>query len=321
MSFDVNVMVLCAGLGTRLRPLTYECAKPAVPLLNRPLVGHAFALAKTIGVDAITINTHWLPETMRAAAESEARSLGLQLHVSHEPQLLGTGGGLWQARTRGLLRRDRDVLILNGDVLFDIDLERVLRTHRETGASATMVLRDMPPGASYNPVEADADGRIHRIGKYGTPGRGTAYLFSGVHVLSPAALDLLPEGESGVIEQVYAPLLDRGLRVQGVFEHGLWLDLGDPKGYLEAHLELLSSNAELGALERHGILRPGEHGRDPAARIAPTATIERSAIGAGATVGANAIVRDSVVWPGASVADGERLERTIVTPKVRVPVT
>jgi mannose-1-phosphate guanylyltransferase len=320
MPSDLNVMILCAGLGTRLRPLTLECAKPAVPLLNRPLVGYPLALAKTLGVEAVTINTHWLPETMQGAAEREASALGVDLYVSNEPVLLGTGGGLWQARQRGLLKRDRDVLVLNGDVLFDIDLERVLEVHRKTQALATMVLRPMPEGAPYSPVEADGEGRIRRIGKYGTPGIGPASLFSGVHVLSPDALNLLPSGESGVIEQVYAPLLKRGARVQAAYETGLWLDLGDPEGYLNAHLALLSGDAQLGALERHGILRKTQSGVSPQAHVDVSAQVARSAIGAGATVDAGAEIIDCVVWPGATVAVGERLSRTIVTRRSRVTV-
>lgn len=313
-----DAIILCAGLGTRLRPLTDRTAKPAVPLLGRPLVGYPLALLKAAGFARVCLNTHWQPEAMRRAAESEAAPLGLTLDVSHEPRILGTGGALGQARERGLVRRDRPLVVLNGDVLFDVDLERVLRAHLESGAAATMVLRRMPAGASYSPVEADAQGRIHRIGRYGTPGPGPGHLFTGVHVLSAAALDRLPPGESGVVETVYAPLLAEGARVQAVFEQGLWLDLGDPRGYLEAHLALLAGTSPLGALERLGILTRPVRGVSPDAVVAADAIVARSSIGSGAVVGAGAHVEDSVVWPGSRVEAGEELRRTIVTPDVRV---
>lgn len=320
MAPDCDVMILCAGLGTRLRPLTLECAKPAVPLLNRPLVGHTLALVRALGLPRATINTHWLPETMETAARHEATALGLELHASHEPTILGTGGGLRQARDRGLLARDRSVLVLNGDVLFDVDLARLVEIHHRAGAAATMVLRPMPAGATYSPVEADDDGRIHRIGRFGRPGLGKAQLFSGIHLLSPAALDLLPAGESGVIETVYATLLASGARVQSVFEPGLWLDLGDPAGYLDAHLALLEGRWELGALARSGALCASPYPIDPEAQLSPGVRLTRTTVGARARIGAGAVLVDCVIWPEAIVAPGERLTRTIVTPRVRVPV-
>lgn len=298
-----DAMVLCAGLGTRLRPLTLERAKPAVPLLGRALAGWSFERLKSAGFSAVTINTHWLPDTMTTAAQREADALGLTLSVSHEPQVLGTGGGLWQARQRGLIDRQRSLLVMNGDVFFDVDLAAVLAAHEASEAAATMVLRPMPAGATYSPIEADPSGRIVRIAGYGASIGAPPLLFTGVHVLSPEALDLLPAGESGVVEQVYAPLLAKGARIQAVVEHGRWLDLGDPAGYLAAHLELAPEGSV-----------------DASAQVDPSAVIRGSTVGAGAVVEAGAQLVDCVVWDGARVAAGERLERTIVTPRSRTPV-
>lgn len=298
-----DAMVLCAGLGTRLRPLTLERAKPAVPLLGRPLVGWSFERLRAAGFASVTINTHWLPETMSAAARQQTETLGLSLSVSHEPQVLGTGGGLWQARQLGFVDRRHALLVMNGDVLFDVDLARVLAAHDASNAAATMVLRTMPAGATYSPIETDASGRVVRIGRYGQSIGAAPLLFTGVHVLSPEALDLLPDGESGIVEQAYAPLLERGARVHAVVEHGRWLDLGDPAGYLAAHLEL--------APEGHV---------DASAKIDPSAVVRGSTVGAEASVEAGAHLIDCVVWDGARVAAGERLERTIVTRRSRTPV-
>ena len=312
---NVQVVILCAGLGTRLRPLTLATAKPAVPLLGRPLVGYGLELLHRAGFDRAMINTHWRPDAMEAAARTEAGALGMTLEVSHEPEILGTGGVFRRLREAGLLAPESDLLVLNGDVLFDIDLPRVLARHRATGAAATMVLRPMPTGGGYSPVEADADGWLRRIGPHGSAGRGPGRLFTGVHVLSPRALDLLPPGESGVVERLYAPLLAEGDRVQAVEETGCWLDLGDPAGYLEAHLTLLAGDWPLA---RHGVGRP--ESVHPEARVSPEARLVRTSGGAGAQGGAAAVLTDCVVWPGARVGDGERLTRTIVTDTVRVEV-
>jgi mannose-1-phosphate guanylyltransferase len=307
-----DAMILCAGLGTRLRPLTERTAKPAVPLFGRPLVGYGLGLLKSSGFERVTINTHWQGEAMRRAAEGEAAKLGLSLGVSCESEILGTGGVFRRARDLGLVEHSNDLLVLNGDVLFDLDLSRVLETHRSSGAAATMVLRSMPAGGGYSPVEADREGRIHRIGRWGAPGEGEGRLFTGVHVLSPRALDLLPAGGSGVMESVYAKLLEQGERIQAVHEDGLWLDLGDPAGYLDAHLALMSRHEPLGPLSRAAVLSTPASGIDASAQIGPGAEVLRSAVGSGARVGAEARLVDCVVWPGATVAAGASLARTIV---------
>lgn len=313
MSLDADVFILCAGLGTRLRPLTMELPKPAVPLVNRPLVGYTLAAARSIGADRVIINTHWLGERMANIASAEGDRLGLEVAVSHEEQILGTGGVFRLARDRGLLRR-APLLVLNGDVLFDIDLAAVLAQHRASNAAATMVLRPMPPGATYTPVLVEKD-RVTRIGAHGpSDAAGTAHLFTGVHVLSPEALDLLPPGESGIIETVYRPLLDRGAPISAFRTDAAWLDLGDPAGYLEANLALAGGAPRL--VSRFS----------PPAPVAPSARTEQatlvdSIVGDGARVEAGAHLTRCVVWPGARVEPGERLHRVIVTLHARVQAT
>ncbi len=315
-----DAIILCAGLGTRLKPLTELLPKPAVPLFGRPLVGYSMALLRAAGFGRACINTHWRPGEMEAAARDEARGVGLDLSVSYEPTILGTGGALRKVREDGLVRREAHLLVLNGDVLVDADLNELLRVHFSSGAWATMLLKPLPPGATYSPVELGDHGRIRRIGRFGEPKGGAPWMFTGVHVLSPEALSLLPPGASGVVEEVYAKLLDRAAPVHAAASPGLWLDLGDPKGYLEAHLLLLSATAELGALARCGALSAPVAGVSAGAAVDSAATVVRSAIGEGATVGARAQVEDCVVWPRARVEAGERLRRTIVTPRLRIAV-
>lgn len=301
---NVDAMVLCAGLGTRLRPLTLERAKPAVPLLARPLVGWSFERLREAGFESVVVNTHWLPETMEKVAQESARALGMQVRVSHEPDVLGTGGGLGRVRERGLSRADKHLFVMNGDVFFDFDAKSVLESHVESGALATMVMRPLPEGATYGGVFADASGRVVRIRDYGKVRPGLApLLFTGVHVLSPKALAMLPEGASDVVDAVYGPLVRAGAEVRVVVETGRWLDLGDPEGYLGAHL----------ALAPEGFV-------DASARVSASASLVRTTVGAGARVGEGARLVDCVVWDGAEVEAGEELIRTVATPVRRVQV-
>src|SRR5919197_3090864 len=150
---DVVGMVLCAGLGTRLRPLTARVPKPAAPVCGVPLVRYALALLAHAGARRAVVNVHHLPDAMAATAEAAARAVGLDLAVSREPVIAGTGGALREAAP--LLAGADVIVVVNGDVLFDVDLAAALAAHRTSGALATMVLMPMPPGASYASVETD----------------------------------------------------------------------------------------------------------------------------------------------------------------------
>ncbi len=318
-------MVLCAGLGTRLRPLTHRVPKPAVPVCGLPLVRWSLALLAGAGVRRVVVNVHHLPEVMAAAAEDAARALGLALVVSREPVIAGTGGALREARAH--LDGAESILLVNGDVLFDVDLAAALADHRATGALATMVLLPMPPGARYATVDVDASGAVRRIaGAFGPGGDALVpWHFSGVHVLSPALLDRVPSApfERDVNRHVYPPLLAAGA-VRGRVVSGYWNDLGTPARYLEASRDLLSGLvplarfAQADPLARSIALAPG-------VRAAPDARIDASArvvapayVGAGCLVPAGATVEDAILWDGTALDEGETVRHAIAAGDDRV---
>ena len=307
-------MVLCAGLGTRLRPLTERCPKPAVPVCGVPLVRYTLGLLAGAGVRRAVVNVHHLPEQMAAEARAAAAALGLELLVSEEPVIAGTGGALREARP--LLAGADAVVVVNGDVLFDVDLGSALAAHQASGALATMVLTAMPPGGRYAAVELDEGGRVRRIaGRYGPGGEGlTPWHFPGVHVLSPELLARVPAApfEVDVNREVYPPLMARGL-VRGLVTSGYWNDLGAPDRYLAANLDVAAGRVPLG---RFGLAAP------PA--ISPDAVVERGAVvrdavvGAGCRVPAGARLDRAVLWPGTALAPGEVLVEAIAAGALRV---
>jgi mannose-1-phosphate guanylyltransferase len=323
---EIVGMVLCAGLGTRLRPLTDRVPKPAVPVLGVPLVRYAFALLAGAGVRRAVVNVHHLPDAMAAAAGDAARSLGLSLAVSREPVIAGTGGALREARAH--LGEADAILLVNGDVLFDVDLAAALHAHRASGALATMLLLPMPAGARYATVETDAGGAVRRIaGAFGPGGDGlTPWHFSGVHVLSPGILDRVPASpfECDVNRHVYPPLMASGA-VRGLVVSGYWNDLGTPGRYLEASADVLRGNVPL-ARFRGADPFPGTRALAPGVRVAagarvdPAARVEAPAfVGARASVPAGALVRDAIVWEDTALAAGETLEHAIAAGEERVP--
>jgi mannose-1-phosphate guanylyltransferase len=336
-------MLLCAGLGTRLRPLTERVPKPAVPVCGVPLVRWNLALLAAAGATRVVVNVHHLADAMAAAASEAARALGLPLAVSPEPVIAGTGGALREARSH--LAGADEVLMVNGDVLFDVDLRAALAAHRASGALATMLLLPMPEGGKYAAVETDASGAVRRIaGKFGPGGEGLSpWHFSGVHVLSRAILDAVPAApfECDVNRHVYPPLMPSGA-VRGLKVSGYWNDLGTPGRYVRANADVLSGTVPLA---RFAGADPFRDLREIADRVfvAPTsrwepgvrvtapalvgdgATVARDAeigpgavVGARCTIGAGARVRRAVVWEGTAIAAGETVDDRIAAGADRV---
>jgi len=339
---DVVGMVLCAGLGTRLRPLTNRVPKPAVPVCGVPLMRYTLALLAGAGVRRAVVNVHHLPDAVAAAAGDAARALGLSLAISKEPVIAGTGGALREARAH-LVGADAIVLV-NGDVLFDVDLPAALAAHRASGALATMVLLAMPPGASYAAVEADASGAVRRIaGSFGPGGGGLSpWHFSGIHVLSPEILDRVVAApfERDVNRHVYPPLMASGA-VRGLVVGGYWNDLGTPARYLEACADVLGGKVPLarfpGADPFAGLaeIAEGVHvaadvrWRAGSRVVAPALVAGGSVVegveigpyavvGRGCTVAQGARVRHAVLWDGTALAPGEEVEHAIAAGADRI---
>ncbi len=335
-------MVLAAGLGTRLRPLTDLLPKPAVPVAGLPLVQLAFGRLRAGGARRVVVNAHHLAAEMERVAAEAARVVGLDLSVSREPVIAGTGGALREARS--LLAGAEAIVLWNGDILFDVDLAAIVAAHRESRALATLVLAPMPEGARYATVDVDAEMAVRRIAGHGPGGDALVPLhFTGVHVLSPALLDHVPASPfvCDVNRGVYPPLLAAG-QVRAVVATGYWNDLGTPERYLRANLDLLSGVAPVslpGGDPFVGI-HPGPSrvlvsegaSVDPSARlvgpvlVGPGAGVEAGAVvgpdvvlGAECRVGRGAAVERTVVWPRTLIAAGERLSRTVAAGRLRVP--
>jgi NDP-sugar pyrophosphorylase family protein len=149
-------MLLAAGLGQRMRPLTLTQPKPAIPVLGRPLVLQILERLRLAGVDEVAINLHYLPDILRRLIGDGGGPAMPAVHYVDEPEILGTAGGIRNAAP--LLRGDGPIVVCNSDFLSDIDLHRVLDAHRASGALATLVLAPWRPG--YSEVRWDAEGRV-----------------------------------------------------------------------------------------------------------------------------------------------------------------
>jgi NDP-sugar pyrophosphorylase family protein len=298
-------MLLAAGLGTRMRPLSALRAKPALPVLNRPLLHFTLATLRRAGVREVFINTHHLPATIRRAV-GDGAAFGLRVRYSHERRILGSIGGVRRLRRRF---GDEPFLLLNGDMVFEFDLRRLIARHARSGALATVSLQPFPKRGRYGAVVTDARGRILSFGGWPRPARGRRWHFTGVHVIEPRILERLRPGYAETARDLYGPLIEEGGKVLGVPLAGPWYDLSSPALYLESQMQLLDKGFA-GARARLLV--------DASARVERGAHVERSVIGRGCAIGAGAVVKDSVLWSGVRVEAGARVERAIATDGVRV---
>lgn len=267
------VMILCAGLGTRLRPLTNERAKPMVPVGDRPAVAHVTARARLIGSSRVVVNVHHRPEDLRAWAEAEG------VAVSYEAELLGTAGGVAHARE---LLGEGDVLVWNGDILSELDPRVLTLAHARARRAATLAV--LPRTANEGNVGIGDSGEIVRLRgeRFGREVAGGDFL--GVHVVGAALRERLPP-KGCLVGDVYLPLLREGGALHAHEVDVPFTDIGSFAQYLAANAAWLRAR---GLASWTG---PGADVKAP---------VTGSVIGEGAVVVADAI--RCVVWPGARVS-------------------
>jgi NDP-sugar pyrophosphorylase family protein len=300
----MKAMVLAAGLGLRMRPLSLLRAKPALPVLNRPLLRWTLERLARHGVTDVVINLHHRPASVRRAVGEPGR-LGLRVRYSHERTILGTAGGPRRVRR---FFGDEPFLLVNGDVVFDFDLTRLVARHRAGRARATLALKPNPDPTRYGRVVTAPDGRVRSLAGLPRRARGRVSLFTGVQVLDPALLERLPRGFASSVPDLYAPLIAEGERVLGVRMAGPWHDLGSPSLYLASQLALL---ARLPGRTR-SLLGAGT-------RIGTGARVRRSVIGPDAVIERGAEVSGSVLWDSVRIGAGARVRRCVVADRVVIP--
>lgn len=291
----MRAILLAAGLGTRLRPLSLELPKPAMPLGLHTLGGATLRSLADAGFREIALNAHHLPRRLEAALRRDLEGMqdDLALRFFYERELLGTGGGV--RNIASALGAD-DYLIMNGDSLYLPDLKAAIRAHQEADAFATLLLR-RPDGSALNSIFIDSNGSVRGILHGGDPSPRT-HAFTGTQIVSARALGSLPP-RGCIVRDMYVPALERGETLLGHVDDARFRDLGTVESYYDAHFEGRA---------------PAVH---PSAQVGEGALIENSWIGEGAEIASGAAVIDSIVWPGAILEGGE-LRRSILTRALRV---
>ena len=298
-------MILAAGFGTRLRPITYTLPKPMMPLCNQPLIGWVAESLIEAGIRDLIVNVHYLPsmiEQYLAAAFPAAH-----LEFSHEEEILGTGGAI--ARVRSLLENEIEFFLLNGDTVQFAPFGELRAARQRLDALAALTLRHAPAGDHYTAVWFD--GRV--ISGFGE-GRGQPLMFSGSHLISSRVFAYLPVTEfSSIVDEVYRPLVESGREpIAGIVDDGVWFDIGTPRRYMSASRSLLD-------LMIAGTVPPR-----PGSRLAGDTLMHESATGAathsviGPRSAVEGEVRDSVLWSDCHVGSDVTLDGCVVAHGVEI---
>ena len=295
-----QAFVLGAGLGLRMRPLTEVLPKPLIPIYQKPLITFALDHLIEAGVKSFVINAHHLaPAFQELFAEQSYRSHPIQL--VHEPQILGTGGGIKNVER---LLGGEPFIVYSGDLLTDIPLQPLLEEHFRAGNDVTLALRDRGLRSDV----ALEDGRVVDIAnRYGHEGR---YDFAGISVWTPAIFERIPPGQNLSFIPILAEWIGLGGRIGGIVSNeGKWFNIGSRKEYLAVHRIIPEEGWKPGYVKspEWPVRVAADAQIDPSARLSGFYSI-----GADCQVGAEAILENTILWPGAQIASRSHLRNCIV---------
>ncbi|MFH1709927.1 MAG: NDP-sugar synthase [bacterium] len=236
----MKAVIIAGGLGTRLRPLTYNVPKPIVPLANKPFVFHQIELLRKFGVTEVILNLHYLSDNIRNIFD-DGRKLGVKIHYSVETDPLGTAGAVKNAEK---FFDTGPMFIFNGDILTDINLGKMIKFHEEKKGKVTLALTKVEDPTLYGLVITDDDQRVLEFREKPSWEQVTANTINaGIYIVDPSIFKLVPKRKEFSFErQLYPMLLEKKEKIYGYVANAYWMDIGDPVKYLKAHHDILSGD-------------------------------------------------------------------------------
>jgi len=290
----MKAMILAAGFGTRLFPLTIDRTKPAIPFLGKPLVGYVAEYLAQYGFKDVVVNLHHQPQSVISAL-GDGSEFGVKINYTfEEPAILGTAGAIDNARE---YLEDGTFIIANGKIITDIDIAAAVQTHKDSGALATMILKPNFKREKFTIVETD-DGFVKGFGDFALPFSEeeirdtdheifTPLMFTGIHIFEPRVFDYIPRGVySDIVPVFYRPALAAGEKIAAHITDAKWFELSTMPRYLDISLAMMDGSDMF--------------------------------VGQNNIVSELSTVRDSVLWDGIYVGDEASLYRTIVADGVRI---
>jgi len=303
----MEAILLVGGLGTRLRPLTDNTAKPMLNVAGVPLVRHQIERARRAGVEHVVLATSYRAETF-AETLGDGSGLGLRIDYAVESEPLGTGGAIRNAAELLESGPDEPVLVLNGDIIDGHDLAAQIEQHRTADADVTLYLTRVDDPRDYGSVPTEGERVVAFREK--SPEPVSDQINAGCYVFRRSLLDAIPAGKVVSVErETFPELLDAGHRVLGHVSDAYWRDLGTPESYLQGCVDVVLGRVDAPA-------RPGPPGQRLVldnAEVYQGATVDGgSFVGSGARIGSLAVVHASVVLDDAIVGEGAQITRSVI---------
>ena len=289
-------MILAAGFGTRLFPLTIDRTKPAIPFLGKPLVGYVAEYVAKFGFKEVVVNLHHQPESVINAL-GDGSDFGVKIcYTYEEPNILGTAGALDNARH---LLENETFLIVNGKIITDIDINLALETHRKSGALATMVLQPNLNHERFSEVLVE-NGQVKRFGDFPKPlsildsqSKTPPYMFTGIHILEPEVFEYIPRGVySDIVPTFYNPAIKKGKKIAAHIAGGKWFELSTIRRYLDISLNMLNGNREENIIGKNNL-------------ISNTAKLEKSIVWDNVKIGNDAQIFHSIIADNVIIKSGK----------------
>ena len=311
---NLKALILAGGEGTRLRPLTLNTPKPIVPIVTVPLLRYQLELLRQHGIREVVLSLSYQPQRIEQVL-GDGSSFGVHIHYVVETVPLGTAGAFKNAEN--LL--DTATVVFNGDILCELNLTEVIRLHQERQSTATLVLTRVENPSAYGLVETERDGRITRFLEKPAPHEITCdTINAGTYVLEPEVLRWIPAAQAHSFEKGLFPTLLKNSRPMNAFvSDGYWMDVGTPQKYLQVHQDILSKRfspalmVPLSQVEAADV-RCTNSVVDLTCRIGGGCQILSSCIGSDCVIGRNAVIENSVIWPGVTIGESARLSGCIV---------
>ncbi|MCU0238562.1 MAG: NDP-sugar synthase [Pyrinomonadaceae bacterium] len=295
----MKAMILAAGFGTRLFPLTIDRTKPAIPFLGKPLVGYVAEYVAKFGFKEVVVNLHHQPESVKQAL-GDGQNFGVHIDYTLEsPTILGTSGALDNAKE---LLKDDTFLIVNGKIITDIDIAAALKTHKESGAIATMVLKENAKFEKFTEVFVQ-NGEVKGFAS-GFPIENpkshlsVPLMFTGIHILEPKVFEYIPENVySDIVPTFYLPAIANGEKIAAHICNNRWFELSTIPRYLDISLEMMNGEK----------VCQGEN-----CNIDKTATVINSVIWDNVTIEANAKVNRVIIADGVTIKANNEFENVAI---------
>ena len=312
----MKAMVLAAGFGTRLQPLTRILPKPMFPVLGRPLLSHIFDLLLSANISEVAVNIHHLPDSIIDYFEKE-KTPDLNLHFSREEKILGTAGGIKKMED---FLGDGPFILINSDIVTDIALNKVIDFHKKNNPKLTLVVRQDISPEQFDSIEICEDGRIvHFVGASSMeiPDNTKRVMFTGIQIMEPEIFERIPAGQfCGTTEDIFPQLIQDEVPVYGYLDDGYWKDMGSRESYLQVNADALDEKVSLkgispNKLNNSFIIPPVLVDRD--CHIAENSKIgPYSVIGPNCKIKSGAVVENSILWEGVTIGAGSTIKSSVI---------